>query len=338
MRTLIARRRALIPALLLAFVAAAALCLTALTWAPHEAKAQTVPPPLHWRPPTQSSPSTIQVWSDGSCSPSSACTRSSLGNNMINIKMDTSKDYNIKLPKATFRGGFQIYGGRNVIIKGGKISPNPEGRTNNDGLKGIYASGNAGTLHIEGVEIDAEGRQTDAFQFNTMHTVQLEDNRVDRITGREDQTHADVVQLTNPIGALRVDRLTGTSNYQGLQYAKYGYSTTMRTNMRSEGWINQPYAGKYLVFVNKDGCDSEGGEFHDTYIEEHPGRSLGLSVHPTTNSSLTACRAVLSPDGQSVSWPTLPIKGSIQQGPPPGGDFVPAGTVGYNYVNTLGYE
>jgi hypothetical protein len=44
----------------------------------------------------------------------------------------------------------------------------------------------------------------------------------------------------------------------------------------------------------------------------------------------------VSADGHSVTWPSLrasgQVTGSLQLGPPPGGDFVPASLVGLNYL------
>lgn len=335
MRTLTARRRALIPALLLAFVIAAALCLTVLTWAPHEAKAQTATL-LHWRPPTLTSPTTKTV----------PATDTSFGNGITKLSLDQTKDYIVKLPSTSCKkGGLEIQGGRNVLIKGGCISANPNRATNDTELKALYFNNNKGTVHVEGVLIDGAitGGQQDGIQVGpsmNSSTIQVENNRIVNLTGRSDQTHADVIQLTGSVGALRVDHLTGSSNYQGLQYAQFGYHTTLNTNIYSAGYVAGTYAGKYLAFMN-DGpdCGSEGGEFSGVYIVPHPGRVLGNSVHPTTTSSLTNCRAVLSADGQSVSWPTMvaPLKGVIKQGPPPNGDFVPAGVAGIGYVSP-GYE
>src|SRR5215475_8549639 len=93
---------------------------------------------LRWAPPTLSNPTTIQ-----------------LGQGVTHTVLDTSKDYIVKLPPYTKVGGTEIDGGHNVVIEGGHISI-PPNLTNDAYRRGIYIKNNEGTVHIEGVLIDAQ--------------------------------------------------------------------------------------------------------------------------------------------------------------------------------------
>jgi hypothetical protein len=70
-----------------------------------------------------------------------------------------------------------------------------------------------------------------------------------------------------------------------------------------------------------------------------PAGSLQRFMWPTDYGVAAGCPSALSADGQSAYWPALTslITGVMQLGPPPGGDFVPAGSVGVGYVSP-GYQ
>jgi hypothetical protein len=73
----------------------------------------------------------------------------------------------------------------------------------------------------------------------------------------------------------------------------------------------------------------------NAYASE-PGGSLQQdAVWPDTNSAL-ACDAQYS--SGLATWPQLAsVSGGVRSGVPPGGDYVPAGVAGINYVSP-GYQ
>jgi hypothetical protein len=70
-----------------------------------------------------------------------------------------------------------------------------------------------------------------------------------------------------------------------------------------------------------------------------PTGKLERFMWPTDYMSAAGCPSAISADGLSADWPALrgQVSGVIHLGPPLGGDFVPAGSVGVGYVSP-GYQ
>src|SRR5215207_10170920 len=107
-----------------------------------------LPPPtdtrkLTWAPPTLTNPITVNVPAND--------TR--YGNGVTKVVLASGQDARINLPSTTKVGGLWIEGGRNVVVMGGHIQPNPNhSKVSGDlGMRGIYVNDNAGVVHIEGV-------------------------------------------------------------------------------------------------------------------------------------------------------------------------------------------
>jgi hypothetical protein len=267
-------------------------------------------PKLAWAPPTLSSPTTIAV---------------AQGDQRINL--DTTKDYIIRLGSSTHAGGVGLSGGRNVVVIGGRIVP-PAGSAMAVGL-GI--SNATGTVHVEGVSFDgASGREFDAIQINAPKaTVQLENIRATGLRGSYDTNHTDIVQPWGGVARLRVDRLTGTTNYQGV-FNQPDLGPVGPVELRH---VDLAYdnvgakTGGYLLWFTK-GCDAARTTLNDVYVKGRQGSSLGSTVWPPTGQA-TNCPAVVS--GATASWPALPITGVARWGAPPGGSFVLPADAGTAY-------
>ncbi|HEY6760975.1 MAG TPA: hypothetical protein VI318_15875 [Baekduia sp.] len=267
-------------------------------------------PKLAWAPPALTAPTTIAV-----------------GAGDQTYTLDTTKDYILKLGTATHAGGLGIRGGRNVVIVGGHIAL-PASSTRAVAL-GI--SGAVGTVHVEGVWIDgSSGREFDAIQINAPKaTVQLENIRATGLRGSYDTNHTDIVQPWGGVARLRVDRLSGTSNYQGIfdqpDQGPIGPVDLRHVDMAYDNAGAK--TGGYLLWLT-NGCAAATTTLTDVYVKGRAGSTLGSTVWPPTGAA-TNCPAKIV--GDTASWPDLPVTGVARWGVPPGGSFVTAADAGASY-------
>lgn len=268
---------------------------------------------LAWAPPALTAPTTVYV---------------AQGDQTVTL--DTTKDYILKLGAATHAGGLNIKGGRNVVLVGGRIAlPTTSTRATAIGI-----SGTVGTVHVEGVWIDgSSGHETDGIQISAPRaTVQLENLRVTGLRGSYDTNHTDVIQPWGGVAKLRVDRLTGSTNYQGI-FDKPDQGAIGPVDLRH---IDLSYdnvgarTGGYLIWLT-DGCTAATSTtFTDVYVKGRTGSSLGSTVWPPTGAA-TTCPASVA--GTLATWPRLPVVGGVRWGAPPGGSFVTAGDAGTTYAS-----
>jgi hypothetical protein len=201
-----------------------------------------------------------------------------------------------------------------LVLIGGQIdvpmqpgdSPSPDAR------RGLYLTGQTGTAHVEGLLIRgpdlSEGidlSEPDAA------VVQIENVRVEGVHARDESgfsdNHPDVLQTWAGPAELRVDRLSGSTDYQGLFLTPEQYGPAPRAVSLSHVDLR---AAKccygYLLW--------QQGSFpihtDDVWITAHPSRSLAQSL-----------------------WPSPAPWGPVSEGTPPGGEFVPAGVAGGSYVS-----
>jgi hypothetical protein len=143
--------------------------------------------------------------------------------------------------------------------------------------------------------------------------------------------HADVFQPWGGVREFRIDRLTGSTNYQGLHIFEnlgpIGGGTIRNTNIASSE-VGPVDKGGYFVWMDcKDGFPLT---MDDVYVDGRGDRSLGQSVWPPAGDS--DCPAQIA--GGRATWPgNRMFTGSILEGRPTSGDFVPLGSVGVNYVS-----
>ena len=297
--------------------AAGALAAAALPAATGGAKAAAAGEPLTWRPPTLTNPVTL-----------------TLGTGRTSNTLDNTKDYIINLPKAIKNGSTVLRGGRNVVVIGGHVTLPAYGSDANTG-RAIHIEGNVGTVHLEGIYVDTtENGQGDALAINAPDSiVQVENCRFAGLKGAYDTSsycHSDVIQPWGGVSELRVDKLTGTSNYQGLFLPKdlgaIGTVSINRTNIEMlPEWFTGAKGG-YALWISEE----PNYFFSDLYVEPRSGRTLGKSVWPDVDS---ATHPVVISGGYG-SWPSMPnVTGGVHTGSPAGGDYVPEGVAGYGYVS-----
>ena len=254
--------------------------------------------------------------------------------------LSAGQDYLVTLPSVTRTKRVQIQGGRNVVIVGGAVDISAPDNA-------FYIlEGDAGrVVHIEGCLVTQSGLgEGDAFGINAPTSiVQIENVRVEHLHGAAADLHADVIQPWGGTLDLRVDHLSGSSNYQGFfliaNYNKNTAFTFKNVNLVIEPEWYAGASGGDVIWLDRGRSGSMGGPvptvFANFHAEVRSGDTLPNAVSPGSNAT--------SPDSPPtllngfLSWPALAyVTGGIYDGPPPGGDYVPAGTAGLGYV-TPGY-
>ena len=278
---------------------------------------------LRWAPPPLTNPETVQA-----------------GSGFTELKLNRSKDYIVVMPSSTKLGGTSIDGGRNVVIVGGHLTVPPQLLPTADAdrqRRALYVKDTAGTVHIEGLLIDGSGGgQSDGIAISAPDAiVQVQNTRIVGLRGGESTWHADLIQPWGGVKELRVDRLTGSSTYQGLHIAPdlkpIGGSTLSRVNLSSaEGPLDR---GGYMLWMTRgsDSCEATPTSLSDVFIAPRSDKTLGRSAWPSIDAP-QACAARERPG--VVDWPNLGgVTGGVRGGAPPGGDYAPSGSIGLGYVS-----
>ena len=268
---------------------------------------------LSWAPPKLDHPETIQLEDHRDWG----------------LKIKKDRDYIIKLPKdKPFIGELNIFGGHNVVIIGGEIRI-PDGEENPDYAEGkkksrraVYIQGTTGTIHIEGIHITGKGLH-EGFNIAEREPgciVQLQNIRVELLHGSFSKNHADVIQSWAGPAELRIDGLTGLSEYQGFfllpnqhfPLDKGGFLPT-KWDFRNINLLGDLEKSAYLLWVP----------------ENH-----GFPVEITNVWVRPAARTNGNRD--MFLWPKPKAVGDktwdkVKVGIPPGGDFVPEDMPGLKY-------
>jgi hypothetical protein len=274
---------------------------------------------LSWAPPPLSSPLTLNVPSNGGW-----------------FKLDSSRDYLVKVGNVSAVGGVVLEGGHNVVLIGGHITiPWAGGTPGMNDRRALYLKGQTGTVHVEGLLIDNQaGDLGEGIQIGAQNAiVQLENVRVTGIHARDEvgfsDSHPDIVQPHSGYKELRVDRLTGRSDYQGIFLRAEGSYTLGKTDLRNVNLIGLPTA-HYLFWQDSA---TTPVSLANVWIDRSQTRyPLGYSVYPDLQKPVGR-EAVVSGDGTQVYWPTSNILGFLANGTPPNGDFVPLGVAGTSYAS-----
>jgi hypothetical protein len=274
---------------------------------------------LRWAPPTLVEPKTI-----------------TLGTGYTHTTLATNRDYIVKLPPTKKVGGTWIDGGHNVVIVGGYITvPQGDSSASTNETTALSIKGATGTVHVEGVLIDGSGGgEFDGVTINAPQaTVQLENLRIVGVQGSYDKVHADVVQPWGGVKDLRIDRLTGRSNYQGLtlkpDLGAIGSAEIEEVDLTAttEGTVDR---GGHMLWLTRglESCETFPTTLSNVFVTPRPGTQLSGAVWPQKNFS-GPCPA--SGSKSALGWTALPVLGNVQLGPPASGSYVPAGAAGLNY-------
>jgi hypothetical protein len=313
---------------------------------------------LPWAPPTLSNPITIRLPNSGN----------------VSLNLNNADDYIIKYPTVRRVGETQLIGGRNIVIIGGAstIGPHKGTQTRNIQLSDKPGVKDGRVIHIEGLDIDASGGgQADGIGIATPSAiVQIENVRITGLIGHLSATHADVIQTWGGVKALRMYDVTGASRYNDLYLRRensplgppIGPVTLDHVNMfgyvNPSGWDVHSTIRALAIGTqpaNND-CDSDhqcGAANPDSstnckltspvtltdFYGISPADPLQQFVWPADYMQPAGCPATTTLAGLGAYWPHLTslVSGVINLGPPPGGDFVPAGSVGIGYTSP-GYK
>jgi hypothetical protein len=234
------------------------------------------------------------------------------------IRLDPGKDYVVAFPEAPVTGAVAILGGRDVLVRGGEIDIAWQGSgASSDSRRGLYLSNQTGTIHVEGLWIHGDDL-TEGINLSEPlgATVQIENVRIDGVHARDERAwtdnHPDLVQTWAGPAQLRIDRLTGSTDYQGLFLApdQYGAQASPRSIALSHVNIRATHACTCVLLWKSS-----------------PAPLLVRSVWIAPNPKV-GLRGSL--------WPNRAVWAGVRAGRPPGGDYVRLGSVGVHY-RTPGY-
>jgi hypothetical protein len=260
-------------------------------------------PRLAWAPPRLVDPITVRVGAPGT------------------LKLDPSRDYVIRMPRhpVTGPGGLVISGGHDVVLVGGTIEiPQLGPDASIEARRGLYLADQTGTIHVEGIHIEGAGLSEGIDLSEPLGAiVQLENIRIDRLRARDEvhwtDNHPDLVQTWSGPAVLRIDGLSGVTDYQGLFLApnQFAPQVPMRSIDVRRVNIVSAHACTCVLLWNASPFPAIAAS--DVWLAPTRGRSLASVLWP-----------------KSTAWP------GARLGVPPTGPFVPAGTVGVGY-RTPGY-
>jgi hypothetical protein len=232
------------------------------------------------------------------------------------LNLRANQDYIVDLPSSPLssRGGLVIEGGHNVVLIGGEIDipMQPGASPSIYSRRGLYLTGQTGTVHVEGLLIRgadlSEGIDLDE---RLGAVVQIENVRIEGLHARDEQgftdNHPDALQSWAGPAELRVDRLSASSDYQGIFLVPNQFGTQpppRQVNLSHVDLRGARCCYGYLLW--------QTGSFpvhtDDVWAIPHPGRSMAQTL-----------------------WPSPEKWSGVRDGAPPGGEFVPAGAVGTSY-------
>ena len=145
--------------------------------------------------------------------------------NIGEIKLSTSRDYKIVLPKTRAwknARGLWITGGHNVVVVGGTVDVGSGWKDGNGKVvkRAAYFRNATGIVHVEGVRFLSSSTQrlTEGIDVSLPKAhLRLENIWISSLlTGSQSTNHADVVQAWAGPRTLVIDGLTAATQYQGL--------------------------------------------------------------------------------------------------------------------------
>jgi len=260
-------------------------------------------PRLAWPPPKLDHPIVVRVGAPGT------------------LKLDPSRDYVIRMPNHPLvgPGGLVVEGGHDVVLIGGTIEvPQLGPDASIDRRRGLYLIDQTGTIHVEGVHIDGAGLSEGIDLSEPLGaTVQLENIRIGRLRARDEvhwtDNHPDLVQTWSGPAVLRIDGLSGVTDYQGLFLAPNQFPPQVPMRSVDLRRINIVSAHACTCVLLWNASPFPVITASNVWLEPTRGRSLASVLWPKT-----------------AAWP------GARLGMPTTGPFVPDGSVGVGY-RTPGY-
>lgn len=290
---------------------------------------------LLYTPPSLTEPTTVTI---------------PTGTTFSSTSLEAGKDALVVLPGTTRKRGFVVQTCKNYRSIAGEV--NLTGGTLTEALfrtgfieksmylEGIYMNGGGGTKDA----IDLSGTSGTG-PFTLFPDMYLQRCRGENIHGTSATEHVDLFQAQGSMGILYCFMYTGSSQYQGIFLSG-----------------TKPCKGVFMDYANFG--YEEGGDEITFVLWFGPGPSptelpsfdvyLGKNVYVTPRAGQKLAKAcVWPPEGtlnlkgepvgaeefeingrKAIKWPEASrIHGYVQEGPPPGGDFVPKANCGIGYVS-----
>ena len=288
--------------------------------------------------------------------------------------LNDNTDYRIRLPaNGPLVGGITITGGRRVTIIGGEIDLTFPCSNDNADCIGVYiAKRSPGAVFVEGVWIHnpaligrtcpggassvsqscSSGHGIDVNTTNNgvinVNTITLENIRIDGISGCSGQGHRDHADVFQPYQApddtIRIDRMTGVTNCQGLELDPdlaysvwHTFPASITVQDANIDLTFNPYRGTVegYTWLLTYGLSCKSGPVFLSGDYSGGPRSDPETARVWPDPANHVCGAGYS--NGAFSWTAPALHGTIRGGSPPGGDFVPLGTAGL-YYETPGYR
>jgi len=308
---------------------------------------QWVRPELAWRPPALVHPKVVTL------------CNCNLVNDQIIVNLAAGQDYILK-DHVLLTHPVVIQGGHNVVWIGGAIRPSSGPDIGIQLIRDIGQGG--GTIHLEGIYLDGiDGVLTDGIEggeWASTHapsgtradaTLQIENVRIDHLSGDSGVSHQDCIQHYGGWKDLRVDHFTCQTLYQGfyLPWEDAGANNqgvlshwdlrnanlTDSRNATGTGMQTLLHFGDLGPAVFDATSHQQGGNLSNVYLGATQ-KSLDQETYPnsgTTSLDGTLVHSTVNADG-TISWAnSWAISGFITPGDPPGGDYVPLGVAGLHY-------
>lgn len=252
-------------------------------------------------------------------------------------------DVRLVWPASKHSGYVTVANCHNLVSIGGwNTIPATTDLSNNAPSRCLYLTGDVGTLFVEGLECDSSGgAMSDGIDLNSPQAdVIIENARIDGIFGYYDQFHADCVQAFTGMKSLKIDGLTCSTGYQGLSI---GPSSAIINPWTADiehvniSTINPPIYGShndggYIYWPCDDSACTHGAvtTLIDVFLTPRPGQPFAQTTYGAGPGQLATAAVVTA---GTIGFPGSKISGHVDLGPPPGGDFVPAGLSGASYLS-----
>jgi hypothetical protein len=233
-----------------------------------------------------------------------------------------------------------LEGGRNWVIVGGEINIDRPWERLVD-RNAIHVSDATGVVHIEGVFMHGayinEGIKTCAPDA----VLQIENDRIVDLHGTQAGYHADVIQPYCGFKELRVDGLTGSSQFQGVMF-KADRGSWRTTTLKRVNLVGIAPQDGYLINVVSGCCNDDGNSYvtgpislSDVYINpdiSHHDGTLSGNICPAATFAFGTDSATSREYAEHRTGVSPQITGRIWKGRPTLGDYVPQGVAGLGYV------
>lgn len=319
----------------------------------HVGVAPVRPPALAWAPPQLKNPRVITL-----------CNCNIQGGEII-VALHAGQDYILRDP-VVLTHSVVIEGGHNIIWIGGLVRPSSGPAIGIQMGQGAGAGG--GTVHLEGIYLDGiRGFLTDGIEggeWNNMGvpmgtkadaTLQIENVRIDGLSGDSSIEHQDCIQQYGGWRELRVDHFTCQTLYQGFTLPWEDSSVggvlsdwdLRNANLRDaanstgDGMQTLIHFGDLGPGVFNAVSHQQTGHLENVYLRASQ-KSLDQETYPNSGTASasrdgTLVHATVRADG-TITWSaTWAVSGRVTPGSPPAGDYVPFGVAGLSYISP-GYQ